>query len=760
MVVGLWLIVSGLLYMAFVVFGDPLFYANIFPKYHNTKFNTAISLAFWGMLFLLRLFRKSRGLDIAKILLSLLLLLLGSLTLAEYAFNVDLGIDQFFAPDMVFQDHALPYPGRPQQGSAVMFVFAGLSFLLLGTKSRQCQAVGQYCNHLLTAGSGLLIISLIFNDGFIDKLHDYGPNFLYCSIITFFASIVGAAYHPSLGIVKLIKGPLLGQKMARRFLAFMPAIFLVSAVIKIKYLGFKIWQFDSRYSLFILVVICIILIALWHIGRWLNKIDLARLKAELALENLNGQLETKVAERTDELKKLLRLYKESEDKFRSITEQSLVGIFVIQNEKFIYVNPCFAFIFGYIPEELINVDEGAVSLIIAKEYWAAAADLFETTSSREMKRQRRSFVGRKKDGTTIYLECYCNLSTLGGEQAIVGTLLDVTDRKIAEREIQFSEIKYKWLFDHNPQPSIMVAKDDLSIIDANEAAAILFGYPKEELLNNSIAIFRPMENIQRQKEMFDKRFLTPKDLGVKRYLKKDKTGVIVNVTANDIVLNGRSVRILLFRDVTNMLATEDSLKKTYANLKAILDTTKIAYFLLDVNQYVLELNQTAIEFIRLVFNVEIEKGGHFVDYFPPERASVFENYSKLVLQGRTASYEVIYQEANGTELAFNTRIFPVMDNEEEILGMLVEMEEVTEKKKYLVAIETQNKKLREIAWFQSHVLRAPVSRMIGIINLFSVGGLSLEEKEEFLNYLATSANEIDTIIKEINSRTSILSINN
>ncbi len=758
MVVGLWLLVSGLVYMVFAVFGDPLFFTNFFPKYHNTKFNTAISLAFWGMLFLLRLFRKSRGLEIAKILLSLLLILLGSLTLSEYAFNVDLGIDQFFAPDLVFQAHGLPYPGRPQLGSAIMFVFAGLAFLLLGTKSRQWQGGGQYCNHFLTAGSGLLIISIISNDGFIDKLHDYGPNFLYCSIITFVASIVGAAYHPSLGIVKLINGPLLGQRMARKFLAFIPFIFLVAAIIKIKYLGFKIWQFDSKYSLFIFVVICIILIALWYVGRWLNKIDSARLKAELALQTWNGKLETKVAERTHELEKLLRLYKESENKFRSITEQSLVGTFVIQNHKFVYVNPCFAEIFGYKPDELIHNSESAVNLIIAEQYRIIAEEILLKKYSGELGNERIFFVGRKKDGSANYVEFYCNVVQIDGASAIMGTLLDVTARKRAEEQLQLSEQKYQLLFYHSPQPMIMVAKDDLSIIEVNKAATNFFGYEKEELLDTTIAILRPNEHIQRQKEVFEKQIESPMAMGIKRYFKKDKTHVVAEINANDIVFNGKSVRLLLFKDVTKILAAETSLVKTDANLKAILATTKIAYFLLDREQIILELNRTAVEFVRLVFNTEIDKGGNFVDCLPVERVVVFENYIKLVLQGRVVSYEVAYQQTNGAELVFNIRIFPVIDNEEEILGMMLEMEEITETKKYTTAIETQNKKLREIAWFNSHVLRAPVSRMIGIMNLLSGVGLSAEEKEECLMHLSTSVNEIDVIVKDISSRTSTIAL--
>ena len=45
---------------------------------------------------------------------------------------------------------------------------------------------------------------------------------------------------------------------------------------------------------------------------------------------------------------------ESEKKFRNFTEQSLVGIYLIQDGVFRYVNPKFAEIFGYTPDECLD----------------------------------------------------------------------------------------------------------------------------------------------------------------------------------------------------------------------------------------------------------------------------------------------------------------------------------------------------------------------------------------------------------------------
>ncbi|MCC5940836.1 MAG: PAS domain S-box protein [Balneolaceae bacterium] len=78
--------------------------------------------------------------------------------------------------------------------------------------------------------------------------------------------------------------------------------------------------------------------------------------------------------------------------------------------------------------------------------------------------------------------------------------------------------------------------------------------------------------------------------------------------------------------------------------------------------------------------------------------------------------------------------------------------DVTEKLAHLEAIELQNKQLREIAWMQSHVVRAPVSRLMGIIDLMKTGELDMAEKEQMLDFIFSSAEELDEIIRDISAK--------
>lgn len=73
--------------------------------------------------------------------------------------------------------------------------------------------------------------------------------------------------------------------------------------------------------------------------------------------------------------------------------------------------------------------------------------------------------------------------------------------------------------------------------------------------------------------------------------------------------------------------------------------------------------------------------------------------------------------------------------------------------KNITAVELQNKALREISWIQSHVVRAPLARMMGAISLLEIKDDAGVSQEEIMDIVITSANEIDKTVREISAKT-------
>lgn len=74
--------------------------------------------------------------------------------------------------------------------------------------------------------------------------------------------------------------------------------------------------------------------------------------------------------------------------------------------------------------------------------------------------------------------------------------------------------------------------------------------------------------------------------------------------------------------------------------------------------------------------------------------------------------------------------------------------DITERLNYIAAIEKQNEKLQEIAWIQSHVVRAPLAKIMGLIDLIQNHDPSDTEKDDLFKHIINSANELDALIKE------------
>ncbi|SFC26298.1 PAS domain S-box-containing protein [Zunongwangia mangrovi] len=113
---------------------------------------------------------------------------------------------------------------------------------------------------------------------------------------------------------------------------------------------------------------------------------------------------------------------------------------------------------------------------------------------------------------------------------------------------------------------------------------------------------------------------------------------------------------------------------------------------------------------------------------------------KGIFKHRTKDKQNIDVEIHSNLIKFNNKP-----------ARLILANDITEQLKHIKAMEAQNKKLREIAWTQSHVVRAPLVRMMALVNMLND---NFEDKSEFyLEQINKSAQEFDQIIREISEKT-------
>ena len=130
-------------------------------------------------------------------------------------------------------------------------------------------------------------------------------------------------------------------------------------------------------------------------------------------------------------KEIERALCESEEKYKTIAENSLTGIFIFQDERFVFVNNRFADIHGYLPEELPEMD---YRFLIHPDERKAVAQRVSKRLKKEPAAQRYEIQRLKKDGTTVWCEMMASAIDYRGRPAIMGNIIEITERKRAEEE--------------------------------------------------------------------------------------------------------------------------------------------------------------------------------------------------------------------------------------------------------------------------------------------------------------------------------------
>lgn len=84
--------------------------------------------------------------------------------------------------------------------------------------------------------------------------------------------------------------------------------------------------------------------------------------------------------------------------------------------------------------------------------------------------------------------------------------------------------------------------------------------------------------------------------------------------------------------------------------------------------------------------------------------------------------------------------------------------DITIRRKISEELQKQNQQLKEIAWTQSHMVRAPLTKIMGLANALQKGIVPDSERQQYLNYIKNSSDELDHVIKDITAKTAIIKL--
>ncbi len=134
-------------------------------------------------------------------------------------------------------------------------------------------------------------------------------------------------------------------------------------------------------------------------------------------------------------------------------------------------------------------------------------------------------------------------------------------RRQAEEQLRASEAQFRLLFEANPNPMWVFDEETLQFLAVNDAALRHYGYTRDAFLALTALDLRlPEDRPQATALIASQKGAKDACVGVFRHLKKDGTGIDVEITVSSIPFNGRPGRLVLSNDITAQLAAARELE--------------------------------------------------------------------------------------------------------------------------------------------------------------------------------------------------------
>lgn len=170
-----------------------------------------------------------------------------------------------------------------------------------------------------------------------------------------------------------------------------------------------------------------------------------------------------------------------EQVFRLLAESSLTGIYLIQDQRFRYVNQALASIFGYQVEELID-RLGPLDLTHPDDRPRVVENIRRRVEGEE-EAIRYEFRGLRKDGAVIHVEVHGRRVEYEGRPAIIGTLIDLTARRQAEEALREAGARLRAVIEQEPLVTYTEDAESGRILFISPQIESLSGYSSEEWIN-------------------------------------------------------------------------------------------------------------------------------------------------------------------------------------------------------------------------------------------------------------------------------------
>lgn len=315
-------------------------------------------------------------------------------------------------------------------------------------------------------------------------------------------------------------------------------------------------------------------------------VDISEFKhAQGGLEQAVDRLETRIRQRSDKLRSSSKLLERemslrrqtetalnwSEEKFWIVVDNAREGIFVVQNERFQFVNPRVVEILGHEPADLRSKPFTA---FIHEDDAQMVLDRYRRRVGGEDPPSRYPLRMIHRTGHMKWIEIHVNRVNWEGRPAVMGFLTDMSERVRAQEALRKSEEKCRTIIE-NIEDGYYEVDLPGNLTFFNDALCKILGYPAEELMGLNFRGYADKANSERCYRIFNRVYKT--GLPTKEHnweiIRRDGCRRIIEVSISLIISERGEPEGFrgTVRDITERKRTEKELRRHRYHLQDVIE---------------------------------------------------------------------------------------------------------------------------------------------------------------------------------------------
>jgi PAS domain S-box-containing protein len=428
-----------------------------------------------------------------------------------------------------------------------------------------------------------------------------------------------------------------------------------------------------------------------------------------------------IAEDITERKRAEKTLAESEERFRVLTEQSLLGIVIIQDGLVKYVNQAACGITGYSVEEALNWEPNG----FAKLFHPDDIELVMEQAQKKQKGDKDvlthySYRIITKSGELKWVDQYSKTIPFEGKNADFITLIDITERKLGEEALKESQARYRLLFESANDiiflHPLILEQGQGTFVDVNETACQVLGYSKNELCQLS-----PLDIISEsdKKQIPDEAHTLEAEgklLFEKMLIAKNGKQVPVEIHAHVFDLNGQPIVLSIARDITERKRTELALRASEERYRSLVGVSPDAITLTDLNANIIMANQQAAWLHGFADTEEMLSSvkSAFNLVAPQDRQRAMDNLQEALETGIVRNLEFTFLRKDGSSFPAALSAALINGAEGNPKAFTTVTRDITEQKRFNEELERRiEQRTKELKETQAQLFQTSKLAMLG-----------------------------------------------